>query len=224
MQLTSGNWPGSIIEARQVQEALQRKAITCNDFSAIEYVAGTDVSYFAGDTRAQAAWVVLRLSDLQILDWSIARVSVDFPYISGFLSFRELPPLLEAFYKLKIQPDLVVCDGQGIAHPRNFGLACHLGVTLDIPAFGAAKSKLIGDFDYFRLDRGNWDYLIKNKNIIGAALCTKNGVKPLFVSPGHRVGLGSCIEITLDLTGKYKLPETTRQAHALSRQCLDKSC
>lgn len=183
----------------------------------LEYVAGADVSYIPGTFKAKAAWAVLRMSDHQLVDQASAAATEYFPYVPGFLSFREIPPLMQAFPKLRIIPDLIVCDGQGIAHPRHFGLACHLGVLLDIPALGAAKSKLIGDYVMPDFIRGNWTQLVWKGETVGAVLCTKNKIKPIFVSSGHRVSLQTSIDIVLQLTGKYKLPQTTRAAHALSR-------
>ena len=211
------DWPQTVDEARTVQERLKNQVVIRDEPGAPELVAGTDVSYQPGTSWARAAWAILRLPELQLVDRSTAEVSVHFPYVPGFLSFREIPPLMEAFAKLTIKPDLIVCDGQGIAHPRRFGLACHLGVLLDIPALGAAKSRLVGDYTMPQLQRGKRSPLIWKEETVGAVLCTKNGVKPLFVSSGHRIGLQTSIEVVLQLTGRYKLPETTRAAHALSR-------
>lgn len=210
-------WPATIDEARMVQDRLKSRVVTRDEMGRPEYVAGTDVSYDPGTSRARAAWAVLQLPDLQLVDQATTSVLVHFPYVPGFLSFREIPPLLHAFSGLKIKPDLIVCDGQGIAHPRRFGLACHLGVLLDMPALGAAKSRLVGDHSMPELKRGNWTSLVWKGETVGAVLCTKDGIKPLFVSGGHKVGLQMSIEMVLQLTGKYKLPETTRAAHALSK-------
>lgn len=211
------DWPQTLGEARLIQESLKNKVLTRDSLDKLEYVAGVDVSYLPGTSRARAAWAVLQLSSLELVDQATAEASADFPYVPGFLSFREIPPLMQAFSGLRLKPDLIVCDGQGIAHPKGFGLACHLGVLLDIPALGAAKSKLVGDFVLPDLRRGNWSPLVWKDRKVGAVLCTKNGIKPMFVSSGHRVGLQKSIEIVLQLSGKYKLPETTRAAHALSR-------
>ena len=209
--------PRTIEQARLEQERLRDRVETRDRLKAPVFAAGTDVSYQPGGSRAKAAWAVLKLPELEIVDRASAETSVDFPYVPGFLSFREIPPLLEAFSELQTLPDLVVCDGQGIAHPKRFGLACHLGVILDIPTLGAAKSKLVGDYAEPELLRGNWSPLVWQEHTVGAALCTKKGTKPLFVSSGHRISLQSSIDTVLKLTGKYKLPETTRAAHALSK-------
>ncbi|MFO8032497.1 MAG: deoxyribonuclease V [Desulfohalobiaceae bacterium] len=211
------DWPQTLDEARLIQERLKAQVLSKDSLGELEYVAGADVSYLPGTSRAKAAWAVLQLSDLKMVEQATAKASVSFPYVPGFLSFREIPPLMQAFSRLSLRPDLIVCDGQGIAHPRRFGLACHLGVLLDIPALGAAKSKLVGDYVLPDLKRGNWNPLVWQGEDVGAVLCTKTGIKPIFVSSGHRIGLERSMEIVLQLTGKYKLPETTRAAHALSR-------
>ena len=211
------NWPVTLDEARLVQERLKNKVVTADRLDRVEYVAGTDVSYLPGTSRARAAWVVLQLPGLQLVDQATAEVQVHFPYVPGFLSFREIPPLMQAFSRLQLRPDLIVCDGQGIAHPRRFGLACHLGVLLDIPALGAAKSRLVGNYRMPQLERGSWSPLVWKDETIGAVLCTKKGIKPIFVSSGHRISQQRGIEMVLHLTGRYKLPETTRAAHALSK-------
>lgn len=203
--------------ARQIQERLKNKVSTRDDLPRLRYVAGVDVSYSRQNSRAKAAWVVLELPGLNQVDQALANCSINFPYIPGFLSFRELPPLLQAYSKLSLQPDLVVCDGQGTAHPQGFGLACHLGVTLDLPCLGAAKSRLTGEFVQPGLLRGDWSPLVYQGQTIGAALRTKDHIRPLFVSPGHRISLESSLELVLRLCTGYKLPETTRTAHALCK-------
>ncbi|HTY99332.1 MAG TPA: deoxyribonuclease V, partial [Rhodocyclaceae bacterium] len=139
-----------------------------------------------------------------------------FPYVPGLLSFREIPALLAAWERLAIVPDLVLCDAQGFAHPRRFGLACHLGLWLDVPAIGVAKSRLIGTHGPVPEAKGEWTPLLDNDEVIGGVLRTRAGCKPLFVSVGHRVSLESAVAWTLACTTRYRLPETTRQAHRLA--------
>nr|WP_232220256.1 endonuclease V [Legionella tunisiensis] len=135
------------------------------------------------------------------------------PYCSGFLSFREVPAISKALDKLNKLPDLIVCDGQGVAHPRGFGLACHLGLAYDIPTIGCGKSRLYGAADEPGPSRGNFSYLYdKHKTIIGCVLRTRNGVKPVYVSTGHKISLPTACEWVLKLSPKYRLPETTRLA------------
>jgi deoxyribonuclease V len=141
---------------------------------------------------------------------------VEFPYVPGFLSFREIPAALQALERLEHQPDLILCDGQGRAHPRRFGLASHLGVYIDRPTVGVAKTRLIGEYREPGLRRGSHTPLVDGSEVIGAVLRTRTRIKPLFVSIGHRVSLPSAIDYTLSCCTRYKLPETTRWAHRLA--------
>ena len=147
---------------------------------------------------------------------AISRCPTRFPYVPGYLSFRELPAVLEALDRLATPPDLILCDGQGLAHPRRFGLACHLGVLTDIPCIGVAKSRLIGSHDAVPPDKGRWVPLVDRGETIGAVLRTRTRVSPVYVSIGHRVNLATAIEYTLRCTTPYRLPETTRHAHRLA--------
>lgn len=158
----------------------------------------------------------MSLDDLQLQDRTIARRPTTFPYIPGFLSFREVPAVLEALAKSAVIPDLLLCDGQGIAHPRRFGIACHIGLLADVPAIGVAKSLLVGKHAELADDRGSWQPLIHKGDTIGAALRTRPGTKPLYISPGHRVSLETAIAYVMRCTTKYRLPETTRHAHKLA--------
>jgi deoxyribonuclease V len=159
---------------------------------------------------------VLSFPDLQLREKAIARRPTTFPYVPGFLSFREVPAVLDALEKISTTPNLILCDGQGIAHPRRFGLACHLGILTDIPTIGVAKSLFVGKHDELPEERGNWQPLRYNGEVIGAVLRTRTGVKPLYVSSGHRVSLTTSIEYVLRCTPKYRLPETTRIADKLA--------
>lgn len=153
---------------------------------------------------------------LEIIEIATAHGPSQFPYIPGLLSFREVPILMEAWKTLKHVPDLILVDGQGIAHPRRFGLAAHLGVTLDIPAIGCAKSRLTGRFEEPGLKKGDWSPLTDKGETIGAVLRTKDKVSPMFISCGHRVSLPSAIKLVLECTTRYRMPEPTRQAHLAS--------
>jgi deoxyribonuclease V len=163
---------------------------------------------------------VLDATTLQVVESQTAIEVVSFSYIPGLFSFRELPPLLSAFNKLTIKPDLIVCDGQGIAHPRRFGLACHLGVTLNIPTIGCGKSKLLGDFAPVAEPRGSISELLDDQVLIGNVLQTQAKIKPVFVSIGHRVNLTTATQWVLKLAANYRLPETTRQADQLVNKTL----
>lgn len=210
-------WPNNAEEAIAIQQQLRKQVITTDDFGTVKYVAGVDAAYIEGDSITRAAVVVLSFPDLQVKDSAIATRPTSFPYVPGFLSFREVPAVLNALEKLSIAPDLILCDGQGIAHPHRFGLACHLGVLTEIPTIGAAKTLLIGKHAELPLERGSWQPLIDNGETIGAVLRTQKGVKPMYVSCGHRVSLPSAIDYVLRCAAKYRLPETTRMADRLSR-------
>lgn len=209
-------WNLTIAEATAIQEQLRQEVITTDQFGNIEYVAGVDVGFEAGGTVTRAAVAVLRLDDLQLHDRAIARRPTTFPYVPGFLSFREVPAVLDALEKLTILPNLILCDGQGLAHPRRFGIACHLGLLIDLPTIGIGKSRLVGNHTEPGNDRGSWQPLIHQGETIGVALRTRPKTKPIYVSPGHRISLESAIAYTLRCTTKYRLPETTRHAHKLA--------
>lgn len=208
--------PSSLAEARQMQDAM-RKMVSLDDHAvtAVRTVAGMDVG-MADKKTMRGAIVVLSFPQLAVTDRATAVRAADFPYVPGFLSFRELPVLLDALAKLQAKPDLVLCDGQGIAHPRRFGIACHFGVATGIPAIGAAKSRLIGRFREPGNEKGAIAALMHNNERIGSVLRTRGGKKPLFVSPGHRVSHRAAVNFTLACCTKYRLPETTRAAHRLA--------
>ncbi len=182
----------------------------------IHSVAGVDVGFDAGGQVTRAAAAVLRFPDLAPLHSAIARRPTEFPYVPGLLSFRERPAVLEALRQLPALPDVILCDGQGRAHPRRFGIACHLGVLLDRPTLGVAKSRLIGTHDEPGPNKGDWVPLLDAGEVIGAVLRTRPGVKPLYISGGHRVSLETAIALTLACTTRWRLPETTRAAHGLA--------
>ncbi len=181
-----------------------------------ETVAGIDVS-IRGDL-AQAAVVVLSLPELAVLDRAVHRSAVPFPYISGLLSFREVPVILPALEKLTVRPDVLMTDSQGRAHPRRMGLACHLGVLLDWPAVGVAKTVLRGRFAEVPPEKGGRVPMVDKDEVVGVALRTRTRVKPVYVSVGHRITLEQAVDLALACAPTYKIPEPTRQAHHLSRE------
>ena len=209
-------WDLSPAEARQLQEALARQVVLENRFGPVGSVAGVDAGFEDRGKLTRAAVVVMRWPDLEIIEQVVAREPTSFPYVPGLLSFRELPAVLAAFERLAALPDLVLCDGQGIAHPRRFGIACHLGVLLDIPTIGVGKSRLTGQFDEPGPARGNRSPLLDDGEIIGLALRTRDHVRPLFVSPGHRVSLESAADWVLRCTTRYRLPEPIRAADRIA--------
>ncbi|MBF2005139.1 MAG: deoxyribonuclease V [Chlorogloeopsis fritschii C42_A2020_084] len=211
------SWTLTVEEAIAIQEQLQAEVITVDQLKEpVQYVAGVDMGFEADGTISRAAVAVLSFPDLQLQETSIARRPTSFPYIPGFLSFREIPAVLDALEKIKLTPDIILCDGQGIAHPRRFGIACHLGVIVDIPSIGVAKSLLVGKHQDLSDTRGNWQPLIYKGETVGAVLRTRSGVKPVYISSGHRISLSTAIDYVLRCTTKYRLPETTRIADKLA--------
>jgi deoxyribonuclease V len=210
-------WPQTLEAAITIQENLSKQVITEDKFlEPISYVAGVDMGFEDDGTISRAAVAVLSFPDLQVVETTLARRPTSFPYIPGFLSFREIPAVLDALEKIQTVPDIILCDGQGIAHPRRFGIASHLGVILDMPTIGAAKSLLIGKHAELPETRGSWQPLIHKGETIGAVLRTRNGVKPLYISSGHKISLTKAIDYVLCCTPKYRLPETTRVADKLA--------
>ena len=215
-------WNISEEKAINLQTELAQKVIKNDKLSPIQYVAGVDVAYSKNSDTLIAAIVILELNSLKVVESVTIQDSVKFPYIPGLFSFRELPPILKAFEKIKTIPQLIVCDGQGIAHPRRFGLASHLGVIYDIPTIGCGKTKLLGNFIEPDLYRGAYSPLLDKSEIIGSVLRTQKNIKPIFVSTGHRISLSTACDIILKLTPKYRLPETTRHADQLVKQTMSR--
>ena len=209
-------WELTPAEARELQLTLADQIEPADRFGELALVAGLDIGFEQAGRITRAAVAVLQLPELVLVETALARRPTRFPYVPGLLSFREIPAAVEALAALASTPDLLLCDGQGFAHPRRFGLACHLGWLLDVPCIGVAKSRLIGSFAEPGRARGAWSPLLDRDETIGAALRTRTGVKPLFVSIGHRVGLASAIRLTLACADRYRLPEPARLAHQLA--------
>jgi deoxyribonuclease V len=209
-------WPADVASARAIQEALRSQVIREDRLGPVRTVAGVDVGFEDQGRTTRAAVAVLDFPGLQPVAQAISRSPTRFPYVPGYLSFRELPAVLAALEKLAAMPDLILCDGQGLAHPRRFGLACHLGVLTDIPCIGVAKSRLVGTHDEPPPGKGQWVPLRDKDETIGAVLRTRSRVSPVYVSTGHRVSLATAIDYTLRCTTRYRLPETTRHAHRLA--------
>ena len=201
-------------EAILVQKSLAGEVVRSNEFGEINHVAGVDVGF--KDGFAIAAVAVLEFPSLELVEAARSRLPTSFPYIPGLLSFREAPVLLDALEKLVTLPDLLLCDGQGIAHPRRFGIACHLGINTGIPSIGVAKTRLVGSHQMPGSEKGDWAPLTDRGETIGAVLRTRQGVKPVYVSIGHKIDLATAISFVMACTTKYRLPETTRWAHRLA--------
>ena len=209
-------WPADVTSARAIQEALRSQVVREDRLGPVNTVAGVDVGFEDRGRTTRAAVAVLAFPGLEPVAQAISRSPTRFPYVPGYLSFRELPAVLAALDRLAAPPDLILCDGQGLAHPRRFGLACHLGVLTDIPSIGVAKSRLLGSHDELPPDKGQWVPLRDREETIGAVLRTRTRVSPLYISIGHRVSLATAIDYTLRCTTRYRLPETTRSAHRLA--------
>ncbi|MFC2029147.1 deoxyribonuclease V [Chloroflexota bacterium] len=211
-------WDVTLGEAKALQAALSAKvsASTSFDAVAVQTVAGVDVGLQGN--MARAAVVVLGLPDLEPIECVTAEVPVTFPYVPGLLAFREAPSVLAALGRLTNWPDLFIFDAHGHAHPRRMGLACHLGVVLDWPSIGCAKSRLVGTHAEPGNRFGDWVPLYDRSKIIGAVVRSRPGVKPVYVSIGHRVDLATAVDFVLRCTRGYRLPETTRHAHRAASQ------
>lgn len=179
----------------------------------IRTIAGGDISFDRASDVVHAGFVVLRLPELEVIERKGVETVASFPYVPGLLSFREIPALLQAWSLLETEPDAAMLDGQGLAHQRRMGIACHFGLLVDRPTLGCAKSVLVGRHDEVAPDRGSWKPLVHRKETVGAALRTRERVSPIFVSPGHRMDLPSAIELTLACGGGTRIPEPTRRAH-----------
>ena len=205
--------PTAAAEAIELQKKLVSRVSGRGKVVSPRYIAGVDMAFMRGDSEGAAAVVVLSYPELEVIEAKIARGKPDFPYIPGLLSFRELPLTLAACKQLTITPDLVFVDGQGIAHPRRFGFASHLGIFLDVPTIGCAKSRLCGESEAPELEAGSYAELKDDDEIIGAVLRTRTGVSPLYISTGHKIDLPEAIRWTLACCRGYRMPEPTRLAH-----------
>jgi deoxyribonuclease V len=206
-------WQVTVAQAQTIQSSLAGQVSRENEVGSVRLVAGVDISSSRAGSLAAAAVVVLAYPQMTLVEKSLVRQAVDFPYIPGLLSFREAPLILAAWERLDCAPDLVLVDGQGIAHPRRLGLASHLGLLLDLPAIGCAKSLLCGSHGPVGDEAGGYAEITDGDEVIGAALRTKPGVRPLYVSVGHKVDLPTALSWVLRCCRGYRLPEPTRQAH-----------
>lgn len=212
-------WPQTAAQAQAIQHGLRPLVDPAAPGPAqFRLVAGLDVAY--DDDRVAAAVVVLDTNTFEPVEQSVVVGTAAFAYTPGLFAFRELPSLVTALERLQVVPDLLVCDGHGIAHPRRFGLACHVGVLTGLPAIGVAKTLLMGSYDPPGRDRGSWTALRDGEDVIGRVLRTRLDVKPVFVSVGHRLDLDTACRHVLDLSPRYRLPETTRAADRAARAAL----
>jgi deoxyribonuclease V len=212
----SHQWPVRIKEAIALQDQLRHRVVSRDLLGPVHRVAGIDVGFEDAGAVARAAVAVLSFPDLELVDSAVAKEKTRFPYVPGLLSFREAPAALNALSKLGVAPDLILYDGQGYAHPRRFGIACHVGLLADIPSIGVAKSRLFGEHAFVPEEKGEWVALMDKEEIIGAALRTRTGVAPLFVSVGYRVSLETAVQSVMACVTRYRLPETSRWAHRMA--------
>jgi deoxyribonuclease V len=213
------DWQLSYSEAKKLQIELAPKISQQNEFQKINFIAGIDISGTSSHT-GRAGIVVISYPKFELVENIKLTGVLNFPYIPGLLSFREIPLALSAFKKLQVPPDLILIDGHGISHPRQFGLASHLGLILNVPAIGCAKSRLCGTHKPVDMQAGNREDLIFNNMIVGVALRTKSNVKPVYVSIGHKIDLSSAINWVLQCCRGYRIPEPCRLAHLISKGIL----
>lgn len=214
------DWDVSTTEAIRIQQKIAERVAFEPLARTPETIAGVDVSFRRTGYKqydAQCGIAVLSLPELDVVDRVQRRGEVTFPYVPGLLSFREIPSVLESLERLRIWPDLIMTDGQGYAHPRRLGLACHLGVALDIPTFGVAKKRLVGAYEEPDAEKGSATPLLDGDELIGMVVRTRSRVNPVFVSVGHRITLDEAVRFTLACSPRFKIPEPTRVAHRLSR-------
>jgi deoxyribonuclease V len=209
------HWNITYKEAVNIQQQLKEKLILDDKQfpGRISAIAGADISYSKQDDMFFAAVILLAYPTMDVVEEVSLTEKAPFPYIPGLLSFREGPALLKAFEKLKNVPDCVIFDGQGIAHPRGIGLASHMGLFLDIPTIGCAKKRLVGVHDEVGVEVGDYADLMLDSLIMGAVLRTKKKVKPLYVSPGHKIGLRRAVDVVLSCCRGYRITEPVRRAH-----------
>jgi deoxyribonuclease V len=210
------SWSLSPAEAIALQSRLAAQITRIDDFGVIDHIAGIDAGFEDEGRITKAAVCVLSLHDLQTVETAIARRATDFPYIPGLLSFREIPAILEALKQLRTKPDMLFCDGQGRAHPRRLGIASHLGLLTNLPSIGIAKSLLCGRHAPVGDEKGSTAELVHKNETVGAALRTRSGVKPVYISPGHKISLQTAVEYVMLCVTRYKLPEPTRLADKLA--------
>jgi deoxyribonuclease V len=212
-------WPTTIAEAIELQQRLRPLVRIIPFPGRPQLVAGVDAAF--SDRQVFAAACLYSLPDLKCIERSTAVLHLRFPYVPGFLSFREGPAITLALRRLRHKPDIVLVDGQGIAHPRGIGLASHIGVLLDMPMVGCAKTRLVGEYHEPERSKGSWSELLHRGTIVGGVLRTRNDVRPLFVSPGHRIDLHGSLSVVLACTVKYRIPEPLRCADHESRRKRD---
>ena len=213
-------WNVSVVEAYAIQESLKEHLVRQDTCREITSIGGVDVAYELSTNRACCVITVFSYPDIQLQSHSCFSGEIGFPYIPGLFAFREGPLIEQAFEQLETIPGLLIFDGQGICHPRGIGIASHMGIFLDIPSIGCAKSRLFGTYDEPGLFRGDRSPVYSGRDIIGCVLRTRDSIKPVFVSQGHRASLETAVEMCLACSTRYRIPEPVRLAHILARRYL----
>lgn len=208
-------FPATLRDAAEVQRSLAASVRIEPLPAAVRLVAGADLAYDPGRGTYFAVATVMDLESGRFVDEASQKGPARVPYVPGFLSFREGPAVIEALSRLSVRPDVLLCDGHGIAHPRRFGLACHLGIALDLPTIGVGKTILVGRHGDLDEIRGATAALVHRDEVVGIALRTRSGIKPVFVSVGHRVSLEEASALVLRLAPRYRIPEPIRRAHGM---------
>jgi len=209
-------WPKDILEAKKIQGILRKRVKIMPLKKIPELIAGVDAAF--ADDKVAAVAALYKYPELEFLKDTFAEEEMRFPYIPGLLSFREGHAIISAIRKLNAKLDVILFDGQGIAHPKGIGIASHIGVILDVPTIGCAKSRLVGEFKELGFKKGSWTYLYCKGIKVGAVLRTRSNVKPVFVSPGHKIDIDSSVEIVMNCVSKYRIPEPIRKADRLSKR------
>lgn len=205
-------WKITPREAVQLQARLRERVVLEDAFQPIRYVAGADIAFDPATEEAFAGVIVYRFPSLEEVERRMARRRLQFPYVPGLLSFRETPVLMAAFARLKTEPDLLLIDGHGRAHPRLFGIACHIGVLFDKPSIGCAKSLLVGEAGEPGLKSGSTATLNYQGEIVGTVLRTRDNTRPIFVTQGHRISLATAVKVVINCVDGYRIPRPTREA------------
>lgn len=215
-------WDLSPKQAVEIQEDLRHKVLQKDQTGEIHYLAAVDVGYPSDRSTARAGLVLTDYPGMTLWEKVIFSCETNFPYLPGLLSFREAPAVLGAMEELLRSlgqpPDVVLCDGHGLAHPRRFGLACHVGVLTGLPTIGVAKGKLVGEHNPLGPRKGDWVPLVDSGEVIGAALRTRDQVKPVYVSIGHKMDLDRAVELVMNCSPRFRIPEPLRRAHTLASE------
>ena len=217
------SWKVDVQNAIRIQEELRNRVILQKNLAPVKTIGGADVAYSKSRDLLYGAMVVLSFPKMELLDLAMATGRTPFAYVPGLFSFREGPILIRTFQKLRLKPDVMIYDGQGIAHPRGFGLASHLGLWFDLPSIGCAKTPLLGEWVLPGPSGGSFEWIRSDRKAVGAVVRTKNGVKPLFVSPGHKIDLMTSIQLILECCQGFRIPEPLRKAHQATRDMLQQT-